>query len=119
MTPILATKLYLPQLRPNVVSRPRLIERLNKGLHRKLTLISAPAGFGKTTLVSAWIADFRLQIVDYKDPNLQSTIYNLKSAIKKPAPQNQGRGTVYPAVPPRLAPEGARLMRCNRSPPPR
>src|SRR6516162_9062819 len=55
-TPILATKLYIPRLRPNVVSRPRLIERLNEGLHRKLTLISAPAGFGKTTLVSEWVA---------------------------------------------------------------
>src|SRR6266700_5114176 len=54
-TSILATKLYLPRLRPNVVSRPRLLERLNEGLHRKLTLISAPAGFGKTTLVSEWI----------------------------------------------------------------
>jgi len=38
-----------------VVSRPRLLERLNEGLHRNLTLISAPAGFGKTTLVSAWV----------------------------------------------------------------
>src|SRR5918998_4843111 len=55
--PILATKLYVPPRRPNMVRRPRLIERLNTGLHRKLTLISAPAGFGKTTLVSAWIAD--------------------------------------------------------------
>src|SRR6059058_1561608 len=55
VTPILATKLYLPRLRPNVVSRPRLIERLNEGLQRKLTLISAPAGFGKTTLVSEWV----------------------------------------------------------------
>src|SRR5215472_11949738 len=55
-TPILATKLYIPPLRPNVVSRPHLIERLNEGLHRKLTLISAPAGFGKTTLVSQWFA---------------------------------------------------------------
>src|SRR5258707_5929197 len=55
-TPILATKLYIPPLRPNVVLRPRLIERLNEGLHRKLTLISAPAGFGKTTLVSEWLA---------------------------------------------------------------
>jgi len=34
------------------VPRPRLIERLNAGLHRKLTLVSAPAGFGKTTLLS-------------------------------------------------------------------
>src|SRR6266852_7180995 len=55
VTPILATKLYLPLLRPHVVSRPRLIEQLNEGLHRNLTLISAPAGFGKTTLVSAWV----------------------------------------------------------------
>src|SRR5215467_7386317 len=55
-TPILATKLYLPRLRPNVVSRPRLLTRLNEGLHGKLTLISAPAGFGKTTLVSEWLA---------------------------------------------------------------
>ncbi len=55
MTPILATKLYIPRLRPNVVSRPRLLELLNEGLHRKLTLIAAPAGFGKTTLVSEWV----------------------------------------------------------------
>src|SRR5216683_405810 len=54
-TPILATKLYLPPLRPHVVSRSRLLERLNEGLHRNLTLISAPADFGKTTLVSAWV----------------------------------------------------------------
>ncbi len=54
-TPILTTKLYLPRLRPNVVSRPRLLERLNEGLYRKLTLVSAPAGFGKTTLVSEWV----------------------------------------------------------------
>src|SRR5919199_4224557 len=56
-TPLLATKLYIPPPRPQVVYRPRLIERLDEGLYRKLTLISAPAGFGKTTLVSAWVAD--------------------------------------------------------------
>ncbi len=55
-TPILATKLYLPPPRPRVVPRPRLVERLKEGLHGKLTLISAPAGFGKTTLVSEWLA---------------------------------------------------------------
>jgi len=55
-TSILATKLYIPPIRPELVSRPRLIEQLNAGLHRKLTLISAPAGFGKTTLLSEWVA---------------------------------------------------------------
>ncbi len=57
-TPILATKLYIPPPRAKIVLRPRLIERLNEGLSsgRKLTLISASAGFGKTTLVSEWIA---------------------------------------------------------------
>ena len=55
-TPILATKLYVPPPRAKIVLRPRLIEQLNNGLHRRLTLISASAGFGKTTLVSEWIA---------------------------------------------------------------
>ena len=54
---MLATKLYIPPPRPNVVLRSRLIERLNEGLRRKLTLISAAAGFGKTTLISEWVAD--------------------------------------------------------------
>jgi len=56
--PLLFTKLYIPPPRPKAVLRPRLIERLKEGLSasRKLTLISAPAGFGKTTLVSEWIA---------------------------------------------------------------
>jgi LuxR family transcriptional regulator, maltose regulon positive regulatory protein len=54
--PILATKLYVPSPRPQLVLRPRLIEQLNKGLHNRLTLVSAPAGFGKTTLISEWIA---------------------------------------------------------------
>jgi len=55
---LLRTKLFVPQLRPNLVPRPHLIERLNRGLQlgHKLILISAPAGFGKTTLVSEWIS---------------------------------------------------------------
>jgi LuxR family transcriptional regulator, maltose regulon positive regulatory protein len=55
-TPILATKLYVPPPRPSAVPRPRLVERLDEGLRRKLILISAPAGFGKTTLISEWVA---------------------------------------------------------------
>ena len=56
-TPLLQTKLYISPPRPDLVPRPRLIERLNQGLHRTpgLTLVSAPAGFGKTTLVSSWL----------------------------------------------------------------
>jgi hypothetical protein len=54
---LLTTKLYIPPVRPELISRPRLIERLNAGLHRRLTLISAPAGFGKTTLLSEWVHD--------------------------------------------------------------
>lgn len=53
---ILATKLYAPSPRPGSVTRPRLINRLRAGFGR-LTLVSAPAGFGKTTLVTQWIAD--------------------------------------------------------------
>ncbi|MFC1923709.1 NACHT domain-containing protein, partial [Chloroflexota bacterium] len=54
-TSILVTKLFIPPTRPELVPRPRLIERLDRGVHRKLTLISAPAGFGKTTLVTDWL----------------------------------------------------------------
>ncbi len=52
---LLRTKLYIPPARPNLVPRPSLIEKLNQGLDDKLTLVSAPAGFGKTTLVSEWV----------------------------------------------------------------
>ena len=55
-TPVLATKLYLPPPRPEVVLRPRLTGLLNEGLHCRLTLICAPAGFGKTTLVGEWLS---------------------------------------------------------------
>jgi LuxR family maltose regulon positive regulatory protein len=57
-TSLLAAKLYIPQTRhAAVVARPRLVQRLNEGLHRKLTLIAAPAGFGKTTLTSSWLLE--------------------------------------------------------------
>ena len=52
---LLQTKLYVPRIRPSLVPRPQLVAKLNQGLHSKLTLISAPAGFGKTTLVTEWI----------------------------------------------------------------
>ncbi len=55
-TTLLETKLFLPQPRPGLVPRPRLRERLHRGLAAKLMLVSAPAGFGKTTLLVDWMA---------------------------------------------------------------
>ena len=55
-SPLLETKLYVPKWRAGLVPRARLIERLDQGIERKLTLISAPAGFGKTTLLAEWLA---------------------------------------------------------------
>ncbi len=56
---LITTKLFIPPTRPETVPRPRLNERLDGGLHRKLTLISAPAGFGKTTLVTDWLENLQ------------------------------------------------------------
>jgi LuxR family maltose regulon positive regulatory protein len=55
--PLMTSKLYIPPPRPNLVSRPRLVERLDEGLRlsHKLALIAAPAGFGKTTLATEWL----------------------------------------------------------------
>src|SRR5881397_2395377 len=97
VTPILATKLYLPRLRPNVVSRPRLIERLNEGLHRNLTLIAAPAGFGKTTLISQWVASCDRQVawlsLDEGDSDPTRFLTYLVAALRTIAP-NIGEGVL-------------------------
>ncbi len=55
-SPLVATKLYVPRLREGLVARSRLSERMRRGTQSKLTLISAPAGFGKTTLLAEWLA---------------------------------------------------------------
>src|SRR4051794_27879252 len=54
--PLLETKLRVPRLRRALVPRPRLSERLSRGAESALTLVSAPAGFGKTTLLTEWLA---------------------------------------------------------------
>ena len=56
-TLILPTKLFAPPLRPGWILRQRLIEQLNVSSQRKLTLVSAPAGYGKTTLISSWLRE--------------------------------------------------------------
>ncbi len=57
LPPLVTTKLFVPPPRPSAVARPRLIARLNAGLHCRLTLVAAPAGFGKTTLVASWLSE--------------------------------------------------------------
>ena len=80
--PILLTKLFIPATRPELVSRPRLIEQLNHGLHRKLTLISAPAGFGKTTAVTEWISNFRR--ANHPENTTKITWYSLDDGDNDP-----------------------------------
>jgi LuxR family maltose regulon positive regulatory protein len=52
---LLATKLHLPRLQPGFIARPRLVEALDDGLARRLILVCAPAGFGKTALLADWV----------------------------------------------------------------
>jgi LuxR family maltose regulon positive regulatory protein len=54
---LLTTKLYIPPLSSDIVPRPHLYERLDEVFTRKLTLVSAPTGFGKSTLVTGWISE--------------------------------------------------------------
>ena len=61
---LLATKLYAPHTRTNLVTRPRLIERLDEGARGKLTLLCAPAGSGKTTLLGEELERFPARGVD-------------------------------------------------------
>jgi LuxR family maltose regulon positive regulatory protein len=67
-TPLLTTKFYIPPVRPDWVPRPHLIARLDAGLHRKITLISAPAGSGKTSVASAWLSGLREPRLDGRRP---------------------------------------------------
>jgi LuxR family maltose regulon positive regulatory protein len=58
---LLTTKLFIPPLRSGIIPRPHLYNRLNESLNQKLSLVSAPAGFGKSTLVSGWLAENDLE----------------------------------------------------------
>ncbi|MBN2005759.1 MAG: AAA family ATPase [Anaerolineae bacterium] len=87
-TNLLQTKLYIPAPRPASVARPRLLARLNAGLMAdcKLILISAPAGFGKTTLVGSWVAEFRNRVawlsLDEGDSDLIRFLTYLVAALQ-------------------------------------
>jgi len=84
--PLLNTKFYIPPVRPELVPRTRLSERLDTGLHGKLTLVSAPAGFGKTTLLSEWVAGNKLPVawlsLDKSDNNLTRFLTYMIGALQ-------------------------------------
>ncbi|MEJ2510580.1 MAG: hypothetical protein P8Y72_03180, partial [Anaerolineales bacterium] len=61
-SPLLTTKLFIPITRPGIVARPELVYKLDAGMKRKLILVSAPAGYGKTTLLAEWIDKQSLRI---------------------------------------------------------
>ena len=101
LSAILVTKLYIPPPTPKVVFRPRLIERLNEGLLEGrtagVTLISAPAGFGKTTLISEWAASCNCMVawlsLDEEDSDLTRFLVYLIAALRTVAP-NLGDGVI-------------------------
>ena len=88
---ILLTKLTLPPVRARLVHRPQLLGRMNSCLNCKLMLVSAPAGFGKTTLVSEWVLESGRQSawvsLDEADNDPVRFLMYLVAALRKIAPE--------------------------------
>lgn len=89
-TPILTTKLYIPPSPARTVPRPNLMQHLDDGLHGKLTLVSAGAGFGKTTLVSAWVHHLARPVawlsLDERDSDVGRFVTYVVAALQTLAP---------------------------------
>lgn len=78
---LLSTKFHVPPLRSNLVTRSHLIQRLNDGINQnqRLTLISAPAGYGKSTLLCGWVSQLHLPVAWLsleKEENTPSRFWN-------------------------------------------
>jgi len=84
---LLQTKLHIPFVPPGWVSRPRLLERLDRGLDHKLTLLSAPAGYGKSTLLADWIRSRNLHAgwfsIDSSEDDFPRFLAYLLAALNK------------------------------------
>lgn len=90
-SPLLVTKLHIPPTRVDLIARERLIEQLEQGSQAKLTLVSAPAGYGKSTLASEWVRQTRLPgawlTLDPGDNDLKRWVTYLVAAIQTIAPK--------------------------------
>jgi LuxR family maltose regulon positive regulatory protein len=110
--PVLVTKLYAPPPRPGAVPRPRLSARLDAGLRRRLTLVSAPAGSGKTTLVGAWVAGCGRRAawlsLDAGDSDPARFLAHLVAALRTVAP-GTGAGVLAALQSPQPPPIAATL----------
>lgn len=94
---LLTTKLHVPSARSHLIKRGRLLAKLNQGLKRKLILISAAAGFGKTTVLSAWAKQTRLPVswlaLDERD-NDSTRFWTYVVAALREADKNVGASTL-------------------------
>ena len=107
--PLLATKLFVPRPRPDLIPRPRLLARLDAGLEAgRCSLLSAPAGAGKTSLLAAWFAQLDRPVswltLDERDQDVGQVLRYLVAALQAIAPAC-GRGALA-------------LLDAPRSPPP-
>jgi AAA ATPase-like protein len=96
--PLLATKLFVPRPRPDLVPRPRLLARLDAGLDTgRCSLLSAPAGAGKTSLLAAWLAQLDRPVawltLDERDQAAGQVLRYLVAALQTIAPAS-GRGAL-------------------------
>ncbi len=114
LPPILTTKLHIPQPRSKVVLRSRLLEQLDQWDERKLTLISAPAGFGKTTLVSSWIYNLQEKVAE-KEPVIQVAWLSLDEGDSDPVRFLTYLVTALQSVEPEF---GAEILTTLQSPQP-
>jgi ATP/maltotriose-dependent transcriptional regulator MalT len=107
-TSLIQTKLYRPRMGTDLIPRPRLLERMNAGLGGKVTLVCAPAGFGKTTLLVTWVETIDRPTVwlslDVHDDELASFVRSLTAALQSVFPDAFGsvasllQATRFPAL---------------------
>jgi len=105
----LATKLFVPRPRPDLVPRPRLLARLDEGRDGGCSLLSAPAGTGKTSLVAAWVARLDRPVawlaLDERDQEVHQVLRYLVASLQTIAPERGRTALALLDAPPAAAPE--------------